>query len=256
MAHSGARKLAIAIAFLVWQPAVAGAAEINVFCAFGMREVLEDLGPKFERSSGHRLVMAFANLGNIVKRVRGGGAPDVIIVPQQGIAGLVKDGKTNAGNVFALARGGIGVAVRKGAVRPDISTPDAFKRSLLAAKTITYLDPAGGGVSGTHVVKVLDRLGIAGEVKSKTILHKNSNEAAALVEAGKAELGINLIQELLPKPGVDLVGPLPGDLQLSIPYAAAIVTGSPNAAAAKSLVDFMRTPEAAAAIRLKGLEPG
>jgi molybdate transport system substrate-binding protein len=243
-------------ALLVLQAGNTIAAELKVLSALGVKEVVEDLGPKFERATGHKLTIAFANLGTIRKRIQSGEAADVVFLPSQGIEGLVKDGKANAATVAAVARGGIGVAVRKGAPKPDVSTPEALKRALLAAKSMTYLDPAGGGVSGVHFAKVLDRLGIAEAVKPKTVLHRNSNEAAALLVNGTAEIGVNLIQELLPKAGIEVVGPLPGDLQYSIGYAAAVMTDAGEAAAAKALIDFFRTPEAAAVIKTKGMEPG
>jgi molybdate transport system substrate-binding protein len=135
---------------VVLHAATAKAAEIKILSANGMREVLQDLGPQFERATGHRLAIAFATLGVIVQRVQGGEAADIVIVPQQGVDRLVKDGKAIAGTVTVLARAGIGVVVRKGAPRPDIATPEALKRALLAAKSITYLDPAVGGTSGVH----------------------------------------------------------------------------------------------------------
>jgi molybdate transport system substrate-binding protein len=232
------------------------AAEIKVLAAFGVKEIVEDLGPRFERATGHKLAIAFGNLGAIVKGVKAGESADVIIVPEQGIESFVKDGKVNPANVTVVARGGLGVAVRKGVAKPDISSPDGLKNALLAAKSITYLDPAGGGVSGTHFVKVLDRLGIADDMKSKTVLHRNSAEAAALIVGGKADIGVNLIQELMPKAGIDLVGPLPGNLQHSIVYSAAVMADAKDASASGALVDFLRTPDAAATIRSKGMEPG
>jgi molybdate transport system substrate-binding protein len=246
-----------AIALLaILQAHDAQAADIKLLAAFGVREVVEDLGPKFERATGHKLTIVFGNLGALVKLVTDGETADLVILPQQGAARFVQAGKARAENVVVIARGGLGVAVRKGAARPDISTPDQFKRALLASKSITYLDPAGGGVSGTHFVKVLDRLGIADEMKSKTVLHRNSGEAAAFVAGGKAEIGVNLIQELLPKAGIDVVGPLPGDLQYSIVYSAVTMAGAQDGQAAKALVEFLRTPDAASTIKAKGMEPG
>jgi molybdate transport system substrate-binding protein len=148
------------------------------------------------------------------------------------------------------------VAVRKGALTPDISTPETLKRALLAAKSITYLDPAGGGVSGAHFAKVLDRLGIADAMKAKTVLHPNAAAAGVLVANGDAEIGINIIQELIPLSGIDVVGPLPSDLQNTIVFAAALMTGAKDTAAATALIEFLRTPEAAAVIKTKGMEPG
>ena len=232
------------------------AAEIKVMSANGMREVMEDLGPKFERLTGHRLRIVFATVGVIVQRLQGGETADVVAIPRQGIDRLVKDGTANGDTVTVLARAGIGVVVRKGAPKPDISTPEALKRALLAAKSITYLDPAAGGTSRVHFTKVLDRLGIFDEMKPKTTLHPNARAAGALVANGEAEIGINLIQELMPLPGIDLVGPLPGDLQNTLVFTAVIMTGAKDTAAAKALIDFLRTPEAAVVIKAKGMEPG
>ena len=169
----------------------------------------------------------------------------------------MKDGKALAGNVTVLARSGIGVAVRKGAPKPDISSPDALKRTLLAAKSIAYVDPASGGASGIHFAKVLDRLGIANEMQSKTVFPnpKTPAEVGVLVANGEAEIGVHLIQELMSVAGIDIVGPLPGDLQDTTVFSAAIMTGAKDADAAKALVDFLRTPEAAKVIKAKGMEP-
>lgn len=241
--------------FLLVVGTAAEAAELKVLSTSGMREVMEDLGPKFERATGHKLAIAFGNLGTLVKRVQEGETADVIVLPRQGIDGFVKDGKAGAGDVTVLARSGIGVVVRKGAPKPDISTPEALKHTLLAVKSITYLDPAGGGASGVHFAKVLDRLGIADEMKPKTVLHANARAAGVLIASGQAEIGVNVIQELVPLPGIDFVGPLPADLQNTVVYAAAIMTDARDATASKALVDFFRTREAAAVIKAKGMDP-
>ena len=250
------RATAVGVAVLLLaNTAPAQTAEIKVLAAFGVKEIIEDLGPKFERATSNKLTIAFANLGTIVKRIADGEAADVVIIPQQGIEQFVRDGKAAAGNVTVVARGGLGVAVRKGASKPNISSSEDLKRALLAAKSITYLDPSGGGVSGTHFIKVLDRLGIAAEMKPKTVLHANSAAAATLIANGQAEIGINLIQELIPKAEIDVVGPLPGDLQYSIVYSAVIMNGA-SAAVSKALLEFLGTPDATATIKTKGMEPG
>jgi molybdate transport system substrate-binding protein len=235
----------------------AEAAEVKVLSAFGMQSVLEDLGPKFERATGHKLAITFATGGATVKRAQSGEPADVVITLRQGIDSLVKDGKAVADNVTVLARAGIVVAVRKGATKPDISSPDALKRALLAAKSISYVEPASDGASGIHFAKVLDRLGIANEMKSKTVFPnpKTPAEVGALVANGEAEVGVHIVQELMPVAGIDIVGPLPGDLQDTIVFSAGIMTGAKNAAAAKTLVDFLRTPESAKVIKAKGMEP-
>ena len=231
------------------------AAELKVLSASGIRVVMEDLGPKFERATGHTLAITFVTTGGFVKRVQDGETADVVVIPRQGIDSFVKDGKAVAGNVTVVARSGTGVAVRKGAPKPDISSPEALRRALLAAKSISYSNPADGGASGIHFAKVLDRLGIANEMKSKTVFPKTPGGVGALVANGEAELGVQQIQDLIQAAGIELVGPLPGDLQDTIVFSAAIMAGARDAAASKALVDFLRTPEAAAVIKAKGMEP-
>ena len=235
----------------------AEAAELTVLSAFGMQSVMEDLGPKFERATGHKLAISFATGGATVKRAQDGETADVVIALRQGIDGLVKDGKAAADNVTVLARSGIVVIVRKGAPKPDISSPDALQRTLLAAKAISYVDPASGGASGIHFAKVLDRLGIANEMQSKTVFPNPKTPAAVgvVVANGEAEIGVHIIQEVISVAGIEVVGPLPGDLQNTIVFAAAIMTSAKDAEASKALVNFLRTPEAAAVIKAKGMEP-
>jgi molybdate transport system substrate-binding protein len=245
----------VGIMFLLLFGIKAEAAELKVLSAFGMQSVLEDLGPKFERATGHKLALAFATGGGTVKRVQGGEAADVVITTQPGINSIVKDGKAIVGNVTVLARAGIFVAVRKGAPKPDVSSPDALKRTLLAAKSISYVDPASGGASGIHFAKVLDRLGIANEMKPKTVFPPKTGLDGVLVANGEAEIAVNQFQVLRQVAGIEIVGPLPGDLQDTIVFSAAIMGGTKNAEASKALVDFLRTPEAAAVIKAKGMEP-
>ena len=247
----------IGVMFLLVLGIKAEAAELKVLSAFGMQSVLEDLGPKFERATGHTLALAFATGGATVERVQGGEAADVVITLRPGIDTLVKDGKAPAGNVTVLARSGIVVVVRKGAPKPDISSPDALKRTLLAAKSLSYVDPASGGASGVHFAKVLERLGIANEMQAKTVFPNPKTPAAVgvVVANGEAEIGVHIIQEVMLVAGIDVVGPLPGNLQYTIVFAAAIMASTKDAEASKALVNFLRTPEAAAVIKVKGMEP-
>jgi len=234
---------------------VAQAAEMKVLSAIGMQPVMEDLGPKFERATSHKLAITFDSAGGVVKRVQGGEPADVVVIPRQGIDGLVKDGKAAADSVTVVARAVLGVAVRTGAPKPDISSPDALKRTLLAAKSITYGDPAVS-TDGGHFAKVLDRLGIVNEMKSKTVFPKTPGLVGALVANGEAELGVQQFQNLFSVAGIDVIGPLPGDLQDTVVFSAAIMGSAKDAAASKALVDFLRTPEAATVIKAKGMEPG
>ena len=191
----------------------------------------------------------------IVKMVEGGETADVVISPRPGVDGIVKGGKATAANVADVARSGVVVFVAKGAPKPDVSTPEALKRSLLAAKSITYSDPAEGGASAIHFVKVLDRLGIANEMKARTIIAKSGADVGVVVASGKAEFGVNQWQVVMSVAGIENAGPLPGDLQLTVVFASAIMAGTKDAAASKALVEFLRTPAAATVIKGKGMEP-
>ena len=246
----------IGFVFLLVLGIKAEAAELKVLSAIGMQSVMEDLGPKFERATGHKLVIAFATGGATVKRARDGEPADVVIAPQQGIDGLVKDGKAAADAVTALASTGISVAVRKGAAKPDISSPEALKRTLLAAKSITYLNPADGGASGIHFAKMLDRLGIANEMKPKTVFAPKAAAVGALVANGEAEIGVIQYQLLFSVPGIEIIGPLPGDLQDTTIFSGAIMGGATDREASRALINFLRSPEAVAVIKAKGMEPG
>jgi molybdate transport system substrate-binding protein len=241
--------------FLLMVGVVAEAAELQVLSAIGMRQVMEDLEPKFERASGHQLAITFAAGGVIVKQVQEGATADLVLLPRPALERLMKDGKLAAGSEIPLVRSGIGVAVRQGAPRPDISSPEALKRTLLNAKSITYSNPALGGASGVHFAKVLERLGIANEIKPKTVFSKIPGEVGQLVAKGEAEVAVHQIQELIAVPGIELVGPLPGDLQNTIVFLGALSIDAKEVEAAKALINFLRTPEAVALIKAKGMEP-
>lgn len=234
----------------------AEAAEIKVLSHRGIRPIMEDLGPKFERATGHKLTITFGPAGGVAKLVQGGETADVVITTPREIDGFVKDGKASADKVTVIALSGIGVAMRKGAPKSDISTPEALKRTLLAARSITYSDPALGGAAAIHFAKVLDRLGIANEMRAKTVFSKSGSDTGVLVANGEAEIGVQVSQFLISVPGIEIVGPLPGDLQDTVVFSAAIMAGAKSAEASKALVDFLRTPEAAAVIKAKGMESG
>ena len=246
----------LALVGLFLQVCIADAGEIKALCAVGMQEAMTDLAPAFERATGHKLTVAFATGGATVQRARDGEVIDVVIAPSQGVDGLMKDDKIAAINVAAIARTGISVAVRQGAPKPDISSPDAFKRTLLAAKSITYLNPADGGASGIHFGKVLDRLGIAAEMKPKTVFAPKASALGGMVANSEAEIGVLQFQLLYSVPGIEIVGPLPGDLQSSTIFSAAVLSSSKDVQTGQALISFLRSPEAASVIKAKGMEPG
>jgi molybdate transport system substrate-binding protein len=238
---------------------VAEGAEVKVLSAVGMRQVMLDLGPKFERASGHMVTMAFDSGGVIVKRIEAGETVDVVMIPRSGLERLAQTGKVVAGSVSNLASSSVGLAVRKGAPKPDISSRETFKRALLSAKSIARPDPALGGSSGVHSAKVLEHLGIADEVKGKSVISSRPGETGAMpgyvVADGRAEIALHQIQELIAVPGIEIVGPFPEDLQETFVFSAGVMTVAKDTDAAKALINFLRTAEATAVIKAKGMEP-
>lgn len=233
------------------------AAELKVFSAVAMHEITADLLPKFERATGHKLLLTVDVLGGMMKRLDAGETADVILLPGQGIAALVKQGKASEAEVRPVARSSVGVSVRRGTPKPDISSPEAFRQSLLAAKSIFISDPAQGGFVTPHLLKVFERLGIAQEMKRKTIYTKAPGTAGIeqIVANTDVNIGLNQLQEFAPVAAMEIVGPLPGDLGLTTPFAAVVMGGTREAEAARALISFLRTAEAAAVIRAKGMEP-
>jgi molybdate transport system substrate-binding protein len=228
------------------------AAEIKVLTAGAIRGVLEALLPEFEQASGHKVVLDNATAGVLAKRIAGGEAFDLAVITPGVIDEAARGGKI-AGARVDLAKVGMGVAVKEGAAAPDISTVEAFKQALLAAKTVAYIDPKAGGSSGIYFDGLIDRLGIGAEVRAKARL-KAGGHVADLVASGEAELAVHQISEILPVKGVRLVGPLPAPVQNTTVYSAGLGTGAKDPAAAKALLDHFAGPAAAAVLSAKGME--
>jgi molybdate transport system substrate-binding protein len=244
------------LAMLVLSVQTAKAAEIKLLCAIALQQLVENLGPKFEGATKHKLTTTIAPLGQALKRLQDGEVYDLVILPQRGVDGLAKDGKVVASTASAIVVTRIGLAVRNGAPKSDISTSEAFKRSMLAAKSVTHGNPAYGGISGAHVVKVFERLGIAQEMKAKTVLLDKAGLAGVLVASGNAEMVIQPIQELVVVPGIEVVGPLPEELQDTVTYQAAIMLNAREREPLDALINYLGTPEAIAVIKAMGMEPG
>jgi molybdate transport system substrate-binding protein len=230
-------------------------AELTVLSTIGVRSAAEELFRTFETQSGHALRVTWGTAPMLVKRLEGGESADVLILSRAGIDALRQQGKIAAGSEEMLAGSGVAIAVKSGAPRPDISTPEALKRTLLACRTIAYSEPAAGGASGVYFAKLLDRMGIAEQMKPKTKYPPAGGFSAALLMTGEAELAVQQKPELLHVAGCDIVGFLPGDLNLVTEFAAALMGESKNAEAGKALIAMLRSPEAKAAFKAKGLEP-
>ena len=231
----------------------ARAAEVKLLSASALHPAIDALIPDFEKSSGHKITVAYGTAGAVADRVQQGEAADIVISSVPMIDRLQAQGKVVAGDRVVIAKVGVGAFVRKGAAKPDISSADAFKRSMLAARSIAYPDPAGGGASGIYVASLLERLGIAAEMKSKTKL-STLGTLYASVASGEVEIGFNQVSEILAQPTVELAGPLPPAIQNYTQFLPGIVTGSRQTDAARDLVTFLYSPAAKTVLKAKGFE--
>jgi molybdate transport system substrate-binding protein len=244
----------VAMAALVLAPAnFARAAELKILTTPAFSEVWAELAPKFE-VTGHKLTLVNAPSGSIAKRITDGESADLVVSTPAGVETLVKAGKVIEGTNTPIASSGMGVAVLKGAPKPDISTPEAFRQALLAAKGVAYSDPAAGGASGVHFMKVIEQLGIKDQVLAKGKPGRGIPVATFVVK-GEADIAIQQMPELLHVDGAEVVGPLPGDLQNVTMFAAGIPTASPNTEAVRALIRFLQTPDSAAVFKRHGLDP-
>jgi molybdate transport system substrate-binding protein len=235
------------------EAAVAEPVEVTVLTSVALTSALDELAPQFERATGNKLKIGYSLIADIKKRVLAGETADVIMLSRPAMEDLQKQDKFAPGGIADVAGTPVALAVRAGAPKPDISSAEALKRSLLAAKSIVYADPGRGGASGVHFAHVIDQLGIAEQLKSKTILVP---EAADVVAKGEAEIGVAQASEIVPVLGAQLLGPLPGELGYLTQFAAAIGAGSKQAGAAKSLIQFLTGPAAAAVFKSKGFQQG
>jgi molybdate transport system substrate-binding protein len=232
----------------------AACAEIKVLTAGAFKQVLLALLPEFEKQSGHKVTVDNDTVGALTKRIEAGEGFDLAVLTPGALDSLSNKGKFAPGSGRNLARVGIGVVVKEGTPKPDIGSVEAFKKALLAAKSIAYIDPAAGGSSGIYVAGLLDKLGIAAEVKGKSKLIPGG-AVAEHVAKGEAELGIHQISEILPVKGVTLVGPLPADIQNYTIYAAGIGGSVKEPDAANALLKTLAGAAAVEVLKSKGMDP-
>jgi molybdate transport system substrate-binding protein len=251
--------LATALLIGIWGGGSA-AAELKVLCAIALRPPLQELAPAFEASSGHKLKIEYATAGAIEQKVNNEDEADVVILTKPLVDKLVRSAKIVGGTATPLARAEIGVAVRKGAAKPDIGSVEALKQSLLKAKAIAYADPAGGAAIGAQVAKALEKLGIADAVKPKTRLYQPPPARAAKADdvlPGDAEIALSSIGFMKSIDGLDVVGPLPAELQSpDLTFVAGSPMVSENPVAAKQLIDFLAGQKAKEVYKAKDLQPG
>lgn len=231
----------------------AGAADINVVAAGAIEEPFEALAADFDRTSGHKVHAIFGPVGGMQAKLKGGEKADVIVLSAAAMDALEKDGSLLDGSRTELGRAVVGIGVRAGAQQPDISTPDALKKTLLAARTIAYTNPAAGGTAGIYLNGLLDRMGITEEVKKKALLETSGSAVAAAVANGAAEIGISFTSELMPNKEVKVVGPMPQSIGLVVAYVAGVAKASQQSDAARALITYMTSPAARDHFKQAGL---
>ena len=247
------RALALAAALII-ATVPARAAEIDAMITTAMKAAIEELAPPFERASGHALHLVYGPSGGLARRLTGGETADLVIVESKVLDELIRQGRVAPGRTD-LARTAIGIAVRKGAPRPDVSSAEALRRALLAAKSIGHTAPAGGGVTALHIEGVFAKLGIAGVVAPKVKLAAGgpNGRVSVLVSSGEAEIGLQLVSELMSNPDVEVIGMLPLELQLTAVISAAITPGARQVEAAQAFIRHLAIPDALAIYKAKGL---
>ncbi|MBV8842392.1 MAG: substrate-binding domain-containing protein [Bryobacterales bacterium] len=246
------RRIFILAATLAFYSFSAAAQPVRVLASNGMRAVIEDLQPKAEKSIGRPLSIEYGSTTMLRPKLDSGEGYDVAIVTTPAMDDLVKAGKIAPDSRLDLARCGIGVGQRAGAQKPDIKTGEGMTQALLKAKAVTY---AEDGASRITVEKMFARMGIADQMKAKTILEQGSVRSAGRVVKGDADYVLTLISEILPIKGLEVIGPLPAEYQGYISFAAGVAAKSPNKEPAASLVKFLVIPENASIYKAKGMEP-
>lgn len=241
-----------ATAGLLLLAGTAGAAEIKVLSTQATEEAYKELVPQFEKASGHKVTTVFTGTLDANKRLAAGETYDMIIMSAPSIEEHMKSGKAVPGSRADIAKSGVAVGVKKGAPKPDIGTTEAVKKLLLSAKSIGY----STGPSGNYVLSLFERLGVAEQVKPKLKQTPTGVFVGNIIASGEVEIGFQQVSELSSFPGVDYVGPLPGDIQSYTMFSSGLIAGAKETEAAKALVKFITAPAAAAAFKKRGMEPG
>jgi molybdate transport system substrate-binding protein len=237
--------------FILCISSAAHAAEIHVLCSVGLKAVMDDLAPQFERASGHKVVVKYGLASGLKQQIETGEPFDLAVLTPPLIDDLIKQGKLTAGTNAVIARSGLGLMIRAGARKPDVSTTEAFKRSLLAAKGIAF---AKEGASGVAFSALIQRLGIADTLKPKLKPTSTGGEVNDLVVRGGADFGVLPLSEILPVKGAELGGMFPADVQNYIIMTAAVSASPKQSAAAQDLIKFLTSPAVLPAIKAKGMD--
>jgi len=234
------------------ETAAAQDTEIRMLCSNGIRAAVEKLLPEYERSRGRTIKVQYGTSAGLKRSIEGGEPFDLVLLSQPVIADLIKEGKIASGTGVDLASSGIGVAVRAGAPKPDVTTADAIKQTLLRSKSIGYVKEGAGTPA---VINLLNSLGISEDVRGKTVLQTGAEQSMASVAAGQVDVTFGLISEILPAPGVQLAGPIPPEFQKRIIMSAGIANSTKNREAASAIIKSLSSAASSATIKATGLDP-
>lgn len=248
-------RIALAAVALLAAAAFASADELKIYSTTGVQNGLEPLLPQLEKTTGMKVSVTWNTAAQLVKRIQAGERADVYIMTHQSYEVLVKENQIMSGTGSTFASSGMGVAVKKGAAKPDISTADKFKAAMLNAKSVAYSNPNGGGASGVYLAKLFERLGIADQMKAKAKFPPIGTATANLVVSGEAEIAVQQMPEIMAVSAIDVVGALPADLNNVTIYSAGVAVDTKHADAAKAAVKFLTAPSTQAAFKAKGVDP-
>jgi molybdate transport system substrate-binding protein len=233
----------------------ANAADLTMLVGGSMQEPFREIGAAYTKITGNSINMTVDTTGALLNHLKSGAPADLILVSAPAMEGLQKENRVMPGTRVDLARASIGVSVRAGASSPDISSQEAFKKAILAARKISYVNPEAGGTSGTYMDGLFKKMGISDQVRAKVVWGYQGSQVAAAVAKGDADIGITFISEMAPNKGVKIAGPLPDSIQNATVYAAAIPVGAKNVAEARAFLAMMTSPEGTGAIAHSNLEP-
>jgi len=256
MTAKSIKMFAGAAAFVVLLATVgsSGAAEVRLLSAAAMQSVFKKTAGEFERTTGHKLAISYGTIGAIAERVQGGETADLVIGSSLSMPALVKAGKIDGASLVTICTTGIGMVVPRGDPVPPLTSADDFVRAVTSAKVVVYADPVRGGAAGVHIGRVLQRLGVAGRLKSQITLAAGGDVTEVTLAQGSGALGMTQVSEIVGKPEATFVGPLPDGLQNYTVFVAGVPVGTTPSPAARAFLDFLASPTAVAAIKANGMQ--
>ncbi len=254
LANSILSQTAAAIFVLIGSQHPLNAGDLRLLSAASIQEVFKEVLADFEQASGHKIILQYATMGTITDRIRGGEQADLVISSRQSVATLVNEHKIESAGQTTISKVGVGVVVPSGSPTPVIATVEDFGRSLAGAKTVIYADPDRGGAAGVHIARIIQQLGLADQLKSKTVLAAGGDVTEVTLSKGEGAIGMTQISEIVGKSGAVFAGPLPRQLQNYTVFASGRPIGAKHPEIADALLNFLKSPSAVVVMKAKGME--